>query len=1108
MRPTLRGLVSVLAVTVLSSYVAQAHPYASGITNTGGTISFILNEAADGVGVYFPDNHSTNSLGAMAPGVHSFTLGPGTNSYVIYVSKAGSGIPSLISPTPALGVNTNLDFNGPRGVAVNIYPKSHNFGRIYVGNASGGNHFRAVGRGIYVFNADYSDCLGYGTNQMPPQASFPASGAQWWGSSTTYGPYRIWVGPDDTLYVADSSGVGTVAGCPVWMINPDLTTPIEMFAYSGVSGGNSGNAGPCQSKPYITGSLGTGDLVLTAYMWNYQGPSASGTYQSIYRYNIGSGPINSSTVWSADPDIIVTNAEWGFQTAGGINGVTGDLVCNPTNSYVYMCFNRSNPGGWAAGNNQLFVYDGSTHTFTNFIWASSDRLTGGVTNGVTTDPTNDCFQAKGIQTIGVAISPDGQWMAFGNSVSSWGLVRLTNGIPDNSTIAKYTVGGTAGAPNRSVAFDAADNVYTVDGNSDALKCYSLGFTTTCVTSNDAAVANGSFWMILPPTTVSVTATTPNASQGNPTPVPGVFTLTRAGQLNTPLYVHYELGGTASNSTYTVSGAGPNNTNITFAVGQSTTNVTITPVNDGVARLTTSVILSLASGTNYGAVNPLQATILITNTAEPQLVLSAAATTAYKRYTNDYASVTITRLGNTNLALPLTTFTYGGTAVQNTDYQVLSATTIPAGEVTTTVKLLRPLNPPEPVWAGNKTVVVTLGDNSPTYTNTPGNSATLTILDDKYPAAPVLWFDPMTNNIDVNNNDTYGQWNITAVNRDGTDPFAGFDMTINWGYDLVNDPNAYGPIPLPPNGFGNALRVTYNKVHGVSGAVNLYPTNVTFSGDYAVRFRMYLAQGGEFGAVGKGIVTEGAMFGMNHDGMETNWWAGSTPVVGGPWSSDGVWYWLDADPGGAGAGDYIIFTGVANSIPNTGWAKPLPALFGSTSFANVYKDPEIFTTVDVATNGVSGLPANASWAVVPTNNANWADVELKQIKNVATLSINKTAIFSWANTNTLFQQGTIMLGYEDPFDSLGDPDAAAFFSDVQVVRLGTLKITGISTGGGNVVIQFTSPDDNIALQSSGTVNGTYTDVSPAATFTQDPVTQVFQTVYPQNGNAQFYRIRHN
>ena len=1104
-RPALRGVVLALAAFALSSFVAQAHPYASGITNNSGTISFILNEAADNVGVSFPDNHSTNNLGALAAGVHSFTLGAGTNAYVIYVTKAGTGVSSQISPTPVSGGlsgGTNCAFFGPRGVAVNVNPKGHNFGRIYVANASAGTYIgRHVDRGLYVLNADYSDAMGYGNTGYPLQTNFPSSGAEWWGGSTSYGPFRPWIGPDDTVYVGDSCGVGSTAGCPVWMIDPDLVTPTEMFTYIGSVGGTDPNAGPCQSKPFITGSLGSANLVLTCLMWNYL-PSGA-TYQSVYRYNIGAGPINSSTVWSGDPDIIVTNSQPGFNTVGGINGVICDMVANPTNLYIYVCYPRSSAGGIANGNNQLWVYDSSTPSQNGFLWASSDPATGGV------GPygTNDCFQAKSMFLGTVAISPDGQYLAFGNyqTPALFCYVKLTNGIPDNSTI----VTNPAAYYNNRIgaAFDAADNVYTCEGNSDSLRCYSLGFTTTCVTSNDASAANGSFWIVLPPSTVSVTATTPNASQGTPTPVPGVFTLTRQGQLTAPLYVHFSLSGTASNSTYTVSGAGAQGTNVTFAIGQNTTNITITPIHDGVARLTTTVVLSLASGTNYSATAPLQDTVLIQNTAEPQLVLSAAAATAYKRYTNDYASVTITRLGNTNAALSVSSFAYGGTAAQNTDYALLlGSTTIPAGTVTTSaINVLRPLNPPEANWAGNKTVVVTVGDSSPDYTFLPGNAATLTILDDKYPAAPVLWSDPLTSALGgVNGNDDgSGQWNITAVNRDGNPP----DYTVDWGYDLVNDPHPYGFIPLPPNGLSSALRVTQNKAHGVSGAVNLYPTNVTFSGDYAVRFQMYAAQGGENGAVGASKATEGGMFGINHDGLETNWWGGSTPIVGGPWTSDGVWYWMDSDPGGAGSGDYIIFTGIANSIPNTGWFKPLTALFGSTSFANVFKDPETFTTVGVTTNAVSGLPANASWAVVPTNNANWADVEIKQINNVVTLSINKTEIFSYVNTNSLFQQGTIMLGYEDPFDSQGDPDAAVFFSNVQVVRLSTLNITSISASGGNVTIQFTSPDGNVVLQSCGVVNGTYTDVSPAATFTQDPITQVFQTVYPQSGDAQFYRIRH-
>ena len=1108
----LAGLALGLAVTTLPAFMAGAHPYASGITNNSGTIQYFLNENADNVTVVFDGGGigNTNNLGALSRGAASFSLG-GHVSYMIIVSKTGTGVPSLISPVPAAGVNTNLDFNGPRGVAVNKNPKRHNFGRIYVGNASAGNHFRPVGRGIYVFNPDFSDPLGYGTNASPPQANFPSAGAQWWGGSTTYGPYRLWVGQDDTLYVADSSGSGNTAGCPVWMMDPDVTTPIEMFTYSGVTGGNSGNGGPCQTQPVITGSLGTADLVLTCMMWNYTAAGAG--YQGLLRYNIGSGPIDSSTVWSGAPTIIVTNTQPGFGL-GGVNGVVEDVTPNPTNSYLYVAFPRSNAGGLTNGNNSLWVFDGSVITGNTsiaapqFVWASGSTNPG---NGgtISAGVTRDCFQVANIQPVGVAVSPDGQYLATGNAAAAnFCLVKLTNGIPDKSTIATYAV---AGVINRSVTFDLADNLYTVEGNSDALRVYSLGFTTTCITSNDFTATNGSFQLVLPPSTASVTATTPNASQGNPTPVKGVFTITRSGQLTQPLTVGFTLAGTASNSTYTVSGSATvGNTNVTFAIGQSSTNITIIPVNDSVPRLTTTVVLNLASGTNYSASAPVTATVNIQNTATPQLILSAAAATAYKRFTNDYASVTITRLGNTNTTFTVSTLSYGGTAVQNTDYSLLSPTTIALGAVTTTAKIFSPLNPPEPSYVGSKTVIVTLGNNGSTYTNMPGStSQTLTILDDKYPTATVLWSDTLTNNVDVNNDDGSGKWNITAVNRDGNAP----DYTIDWAYDLVNDPNGYGIIPLPPSGLTNALRVTYNKVHGVSGAVNLYPTNVTFSGDYAVRFSMYAAEGGKTGAVGASKTTEGPMFGINHDGLETNWWAGSLPVVGGPWTSDGVWCWMDSDAGGATFGDYVLLTGSANAIPNAGWAK-LSALFASTTtaFQNAFKNPNDFTTVGISSNAIPGIPANASAAVVSTATANWADVEIKQVKNLVTLSIDKTPIFTYTNNNSVFQSGTIMLGYEDPFDSLGDQDAAVYYSNVQVVRLGPPVITRTALSGSNVQISFISVDGDdtpasFALQSSSVVLGPYTDVSPAATITQDPATGVFTAVTAQNGPIQFYRIRH-
>src|SRR5213076_2590878 len=81
---------------LISGLSLRAHPYASGITNNGGTISFILNENADSVKVAFDSMSVTNDLtpaGQTNRGVNSFALGTHTD-FAIIVSKAGAGVPS------------------------------------------------------------------------------------------------------------------------------------------------------------------------------------------------------------------------------------------------------------------------------------------------------------------------------------------------------------------------------------------------------------------------------------------------------------------------------------------------------------------------------------------------------------------------------------------------------------------------------------------------------------------------------------------------------------------------------------------------------------------------------------------------------------------------------------------------------------------------------------------------------------------------------------------------------------------------------------------------------------------------------------------------------
>ena len=140
--------------------------------------------------------------------------------------------------------------------------------------------------------------------------------------------------------------------------------------------------------------------------------------------------------------------------------------------------------------------------------------------------------------------------------------------------------------------------------------------------------------------------------------------------------------------------------------------------------------------------------------------------------------------------------------------------------------------------------------------------------------------------------------------------------------------------------------------------------------------------------------------------------------------------------------------------------------------------------------------------------NWADVEIKQLNNIVTLSIDKTPVFVYTNV-TVFTSGRLMLGYNDPFDSVGSSDGAVYFSNLRVVSLASRMISQIAVNNGSVIINFTTVDGDLtassfALQSASLVAGPYSDVANASI---TPLSVgAFQAVAPQTGSMQFYRIR--
>jgi hypothetical protein len=91
------SLLLAAALALLPAWRGAAHPYASGMTNLGGAISWVLNEPATDVKIIFDDGKTTNDLGgAPAVGSNTFALGNHTN-YAIVVYKAGSNALNQIS---------------------------------------------------------------------------------------------------------------------------------------------------------------------------------------------------------------------------------------------------------------------------------------------------------------------------------------------------------------------------------------------------------------------------------------------------------------------------------------------------------------------------------------------------------------------------------------------------------------------------------------------------------------------------------------------------------------------------------------------------------------------------------------------------------------------------------------------------------------------------------------------------------------------------------------------------------------------------------------------------------------------------------------------------
>jgi hypothetical protein len=1047
------GLALALGVSFLVCPVL-ATPYATCLTNNAGIISFRLNEAADTVKITWNGGASGHDLGARGKGLTVADLSaPGvTSPFKVEVTKmAGPGYLQGVVNQLSVDTNTSVQFANPRGLAINQNPASPYFGRVYVAVATAATtgSGRTVDQGIYVLNADQSDALGQGNTALTGGLSWDPN-----ATSGSEGPYRLTVGPDDHLYIADWSDN---TGC-LYVTDPDVaanSSATNVFEGIGGPSATPFNHGSVYAS-HIEGSLAGGTLTI------YTGDEDLAPASSVWRYDIGAQPLP----YIGTPTFVFS--------AGNLLSQVADLARHP-NGIWYKSQRRatpSNPGGQSiAGGSGIFVMsaDGATQLWAS-LQATRDR-----------EPENPNVVDALIETRGIALSPDGKYLAAirgdNNSVR---ILPLVDGVPNLSGMVTMATAPTTSI-GRELTFDAAGNLYTVSSGQQLLRVYSPGGRTKATTGSD-----GTFALLSPPD-VTVTSDLATIAEGGPTTA--TLTITRATTaLAAPLPVTFSMGGEAVRGTdyvlqtnnVTVSG-----NEVVIPAGSASVNVALVALDDAEAEFAETARLTLASGTDYAVGLPSNQAVVIVDNDPPVVDLAVVYASMYERLPADYARLSLVRRGDTNAPGFEVNLAYEGTAAA-ARYNAPRSVTVEPGVVTQNFDI-QPVD--DALLNGNQTIIARVVSGTGYTVGTTNPTATATVVDDELPAEDVIWAENF-------NTDVSAQWTVRFASANGLDDYriGGLLGATTFSYDYLAA--TWCPsVPAAPHSKSDTLGLylTVNKddptALGAAG-INVYPNGRSFSGNYAVRFDMYLMVGNA------SSTTEYALFGLNHGGTQANWFRNSSGGVPNNPAFDGLFFGVEAD--GASLGDYVIY-----SAPTTAGNNPTALTPGvnASTLTGVFKSGPYD-----GYNFLPGAPGNSEL----TTNPSWADVEITHIGNVVTLIINRTPIMSYTNT-TAFTSGNLMLGYCDAYDSIMAGASGVIYDNLRVVRLAAAtppNITRIQVVGATAEIDFTAETSDaptgFTLQAAATVNGPYGDASATITGTAGS----FQAVVALSGAQQFYRVRRN
>ena len=302
-------------------------------------------------------------------------------------------------------------------------------------------------------------------------------------------------------------------------------------------------------------------------------------------------------------------------------------------------------------------------------------------------------------------------------------------------------------------------------------------------------------------------------------------------------------------------------------------------------------------------------------------------------------------------------------------------------------------------AGNYTVVVTNNSGSATSL-----AATLTVNAVNY---PVLFSDNFETNSSAN-------WNLFQGSDNGVP-----DYTADWAFDYGVVGYTFNGVPylIPPapNSSGTAHGVKFtvnnNDATGANSGVNIYPKNFSVSGNFALKFDLWVNYPGGAGGAGSTGSTEYPICGINHAGTRVNWAAASATAT------DGIWFGVDGE--GGTSRDYRAYVGNLSGTQSELIGAAASGLAQSNNTVGIY--PALFPAARFESSGSPGK--------------RWVACELDQTNNNLTWKLDGTVVAQRTNTSS-FTSGDVMIGYMDVFTSIASPtnDAFVIFDNVRVENL--------------------------------------------------------------------------